>query len=106
MDTNLSCQPVPKVGTKIRVTMSSRYKYDGITREGTVVHVFPAHEEIPEPLMRKYYNPKPGSKYDQRPHMLCAAGKYDRVVVKVGRNHYVIYPHQRYFWYEEIKCSR
>jgi len=100
MDTNLNYDHTPQVGRKIKVTVIG-YVW-GTSFEGKVVHIFPALREIPEYLMRKYYKPKAGSKYDLNPRLLCKPNKYDRVVLEVEPDHYIIYPHQRYYVYEEI----
>lgn len=101
MDTNLSHFPTPKMGTTIRVIII------GVDRAGPpwigkVVHVFPKEEEIPEEMMRKYYQPKAGSMYDKNPRILCKPSKYDRVVTELEPGHYRVHPHQRYFDYEEV----
>jgi hypothetical protein len=60
---------------------------------GTVLHIFPAREEIPEPLMREYYKPKPGSKYDLNPDILCRAGRHARIVLELDQDkRRIIYP--------------
>lgn len=102
MDTNKSYQLTPKVGHKIRVTCYGLVGIDGLVWEGVVVHVFPANQEIPEELMRKYYQPQKGSKYDKDPTILTRPGRYDRVVVDRGEGAYRIHPHQRYYEYEVI----
>lgn len=105
MDTNLSYQPTPQKGETIQVTVVGTLN-EGKMFSGKVVKVFPAGKEVPEHLMRRYYQPKKGSPYDLNPGALTRASRYDRVVLQVGFRHYLIYPHQRYYEYEVINAQK
>ena len=102
MDTNLSYQPTPTVGATICVEGSGNVEAEGIYWVGKVIHVFPKGEEIPEALVRKYFKPKPGTKFAHKPWLLAKPSLYDRVVLEIAPGHNMIYPHQRFYAYEVI----